>query len=179
MKGERYRHSQNVGYLADFPGARVEKDRIAVVIEAADDSLLVDETIPVEVTKMPDADENGEWFSGSFPDWGVHSRESVEFHDPEETPDWYPDGHIVPFVCESDGGVTRLSGVVESTGAYSVHLLYGDPETSLINLSEIETDVTGTTTIDEPAITPSCGVLIEDTSDEPDQQEVSGLIHVA
>jgi len=39
-----YRHQQNIQYLADLPGGRVESDRLATKIED------VDTTLPVEVT---------------------------------------------------------------------------------------------------------------------------------
>lgn len=39
-----YRHQQSIQYLADFPGARVESDRLGTIIEDADT------TLPVEVT---------------------------------------------------------------------------------------------------------------------------------
>jgi hypothetical protein len=39
-----YRHQQNIQYLADLPGGRVESDRLATKIED------IDTTLPVEVT---------------------------------------------------------------------------------------------------------------------------------
>lgn len=38
-----YRHHQNIQYLADLPGGRVEKDRLGIIIEETDT------TLPVEV----------------------------------------------------------------------------------------------------------------------------------
>lgn len=160
-----YRHQQSIQYLADFPGARVESDRVAVTIEGSDHPLpvrIVDETATEGAGATPSEDVEGAAVSETTYPNDLGTVQSAHMYVEDDTPQ-------------------RLLGAVKSTGQYDVYILEGHQahQDPLIT-DQVASGVAGgtVTKIDRPAHTGSIGVVVVDDSGSPTDQEVTGAIHV-
>jgi len=185
-----YRHQLAIQYLADFPGARVEQDRVGVTLERTETTLPVklvtdattaeetqdgvtlegaETTLPVEIVKDRTTDR-------SSPSDAVESEQFVEAGYPS------PLGQVYAVHLDVTAtGPAALHGVVESTGTYDVWVLEGQRlHTEPLIVEEVASGAAGgtTTTLERTAHGDSLGVVVVDASGNPGNQEMAGTIHV-
>jgi len=205
MTGEGYRHTQSLQYLANFPGARVEKDRIAVAIETADGPLDVsaatvpvnldepldvsaatvpvslDEPLDVSGATVPVEVTNDDPDPAGYEDPWAYSLHGGNYKGPQQF-EGIGEVSYADFEVESDSPISQVLGAVTATGSYDVYLRQDASYAGggLVT-TELATGVAGgeTTTIQEPAYSLTNQVLVVDASGSPDSQEVSGTVHVA
>lgn len=201
MPGAGYRHQSNIGYLADFPGARVEENRIAVYLEGADDGVLTTEQAdgdieieePLEITATPDTAPLPVEVLAATSTVPVEVTDSAvemyqkgeqndvmgeEFTDPDDGPEWVDE----PFAILQVGSPRRsdrILGLVESSGQYSATLNFG-PEGHSAHSETLADNETGgeATTIDVPAYVPFATLVVTDESGNPDDHTVRAMLHV-
>jgi hypothetical protein len=170
-RNRAYLNTQGIAYVADFPGARVETNRIGTVLERSEATLDVSAaTVPVEIVADSATETTQQHASQEV--------NSLAYEDVQTAGPVPPDS--VPIIAEGPGGVTQLTGIVEASGTYDVMAVFGDPDKSLTHVMTIASDVSGgtTTPIDETALTPEGGVFVTDKSGDT-TNTVTGEVHLA